>query len=458
MEPAFDILPVNGHELLLSERGIERRGSLLVHEVLRFYAPSGRGAYRGFLLSFINFRMVPDEERWTFLFESVGAVRRRVIRWARETLRLTLAPAGFNDGTFDVTRPAKVGPVNHFARAFSVVRRLYAIAQDDERQLRPVGNPLSVNRWDTWDYDRRYDWVVKRHGPKHAHYLVRSAGTFFNIRDTTTYVPPMADPEGLGERMFRAMVDLLGEHPAADIAGVLRDDGPRWSDVAEATFEDYALSGFDRVIMGTNKNGARDGDTGKRIPDKPIAISVEVRDRIHSRIDAEHAANTSLPSMAQLRVLLDEGKLDELARYPLFAKPRTTSAYSYEGYRRLEQMAMAKANLTVTQRGKKRLVTSRWARRTLHEREWLEIHETSKDEAEIRRRLARLTHERGHKTPQHHAYASHGKHKLAVKSKMERQDREEAARKAAAEAAMNGAPEPDRPSEPKRRKGRWREG
>lgn len=421
----FDLISFQGRELLLSDEGCEVEGSKLIDATLGCYALDGRGDYRFFLSSFMNYEAKAGEHRWAFLFEPRGVVIKRALAWVRTEFKLICTTGGFPDGSFDVLRDG--APVNRYVRAFSVVRKLFLIAQREDFAIRPIGNPMSILAWDTKSDEQKYQHCVLRYGPKMASKTFKYAGGMFIAKARTPYIPSCTDPAGLGDRIFDAMVALLGDHAAADVAGVNRDDGQRFADVNFITFADYAISNFDKVLLGSNKRGEVD-ELGRRLASKPVAISEEVRERIHRRVDAEHKANPTLPSMAQVRSWLAAGNLDELRKWHVFSKPGMAEPYSYSGYHRLEVKAVIAAKVVVERLGKIRPATSRWQRRALHEREYLRIHRETKDPVEIERRKARLTNERGHRTDQHENYASHALHVLAVEDKFERIEKDETRR------------------------------
>ncbi|THD34455.1 MAG: hypothetical protein E7773_14800 [Sphingomonas sp.] len=394
--------------------GVSRQASLLMTAVLIGYKKSGRDMYRTLLERFLNFRMDPDEPDWACLFESNAKAVMRVIAWLEQDLGLHLELTEFGDGSYYVSKLK--GPLNYWMRGPSVVRRLFDILRSPKFQLRGGQNPTVVKDWDKKTRDERMEHLVNVYGPEMAKRQIRNAGTLFISSGAEVYTPSGQDPDTLAEKQYLACRALLGDHAVTNIACVNRDDGQRWADLNFTTFAFYDL---EIDILGSNKGGVED-EEGRRQPSKPVTFSEEARDGIHRCIEARHAADPSFPNLATLRRWWDEENYDELDKWYVFFQPGTNEHYSYNGYHRLEVKALTAAKVFVFRRGKLRPATSRWARRALHEREYLRIHRTNSDKKVIAYLEQKLSDERGHKSPQHHNYASHAKWVLAREEKIKR--------------------------------------
>lgn len=423
----WTITLVGQRALVTTSDGPSRKWSKFMTAVLIGYKKSGRPAYRRFAELFLNFEIEAEEPAWAFLVEQSGAVRERVLQFAERVLELDLALTGFGDGSWYFTR--QDGPVNHRALAFSVIQRMYEVAASSMFNLRKGRNPLITDHWWTLDEQGQFAHCVKVFGPENAAVNLTNGGRMFIRQDAEVYAPSGQNPETLGERQFAAVKDVLGVHAVTCIVAVNRDDGQRWADVANITFLHWAVCDFDCEFWGSNKRGKVDRQ-GRRKPQKLVGFSPETRDLMIANVEIRHQRDPArFPSMAQFRAWRDEGNFDELDRWFVFFKPMTNEPYSYSGYHRLEVKSLLKHKVLVYRRGRMRPATSRWARRALHEREWLKIHESTRDPKIIAYLEQQLSDERGHKSPQHHRYASHGKHQLARKVKNQRSKEQETARK-----------------------------
>lgn len=405
---------VGGKTVVRTRHGVSRQASLLITAVLLGYRRSGRDMYQTLLERFLNFRMVDDEPDWACLFEGNGAAVRRVITWLEQDLGLHLELTEFGDGSYYVSK--KDGPLNYWMRGPSVVRRLHDVLRSPKFQLRSGENPTVVKDWSSKSREERMEHLVLVYGPELAKRQMRNAGTLFISSDAEVYKPSLQDPDTLADKQYAACRALLGDHAVTNISCVNRDDGQRWADLNHTTFAFYDL---EIDILGSNKGGQED-EEGRREPSKPVTFSEEARDGIHRCIEARHADDPSFPNLAKLRRWWEDGNFDELDRWYVFFQPGTNKPYSYSGYHRLEVKALIKAKVFVLRRGKLCPATSRWARRALHEREYLRIHRTTSDGKVIARLEQKLTDERGHRSPQHHNYASHARWVLAREEKLVR--------------------------------------
>lgn len=405
-----------------TNRGVSRDASKLMTAVLLGYKRSGRTMYRALLERFLNFRMYSGEPDWACLFENNSKAVRRVIKWIEEDLGLHLELTEFGDGSYYVSKLD--GPVNYWMRGPSVVRRLFETLRSPKFQLRDGDNPTVVKGWHQKTREEKMDHLVQVYGPEMAKRQIRNAGTLFISQEAEVYKPSNQDPATLADKQYQACRDLLGDHAVTNISCVNRDDGRRWADLNFTTFAFYDL---EIDIIGSNKGNDED-DRGRRVPSLPVTFSEEARDGIHRCVEARHAADPSFPNLATLRRWWAEGKFDELDKWYVFFQPGTNKYYSYPGYHRLEVKALVKAKVFVLRRGKLCPATSRWARRALHEREYLRIHRTTTDGKVIAYLEQKLTNERGHKTHQHHNYASHAIWILAREEKLTRLDGDKARR------------------------------
>ncbi len=394
--PRFDLIEMHGHELFLSDAGCHRRLSKALQTSIGAYATSGRGKYRFLLNSLLNHELEPGEPDDAFLTESWERGRERIVDWAETVLRLTLRPGPnvYQDGTWEVLRD---GPVNHYAKGFAAARAFHR--ELVRLGLRSGQNPAEQTGWHLKSREEKFEECVRRYGIDMAPFVMKYAGGQFICHARDVYPPCLDDPLLVPDAMAKAVEDMFGEGPITDFTRVLRDDGQRPMDIAQADGADWAYSDFGQLFGARNK-----GDGDDRV--KRGGIADDTLAAMHARIDAEHAADPSRPNMAQLRLWKATGDIDALRGFKLFHKIDSLDAYSYWGLRYHMDKAMAEGDV-YRDPERKRHATMMVPRRAIMESEVLSNHRRARTPEERELLNDDLRRERHHRTDQSSRYAAH---------------------------------------------------
>lgn len=359
---------------------------------------SEHGKYSLQLERFLSFEFEDGERCDALLDEDIATARARFEKFL-ESLGCTVGPArGRRDKSRSVKRSD--GNTGDIQIAIRVTRDFYDALRTNG--LYTDWNPLEVNGWEQGSAARV---AAGNTGKNEQGHIGDDSGNHFRIANRDWYPPLPHDPVGLGRRVLAAVnADLAAGHEwppgAVLLVRALVDGGGRFEDTHVLTAADWAVgSRFGRAMIAPDK-----GTNGVR--DKVVVISEEHRQNLADSFDRRHKADSSIPSMAALRELLGEGKLDELMRHPLYpnaqGKKLTGSNFRSDWFR----PCMIRHKVYVESTRGQKLAAPHWLRRANVTAQVARTFGAGGTVDEIRERLKELEEDFGWKSSMLERYAA----------------------------------------------------
>ena len=380
-----------------------------VNLVLATKMLSGRRKYVDFLMSYINFEVHADEDRYDFVTEGVEDVRFRVMQWIRVELELVIDPRnGSLDSSVKVKAKSAGETINTRAVGIAGVRQLYANMATIMR-LRTGPNPLDFDGWADMTRPEKAIYA-KRKWPK-LKIMPIYAGAQFEIDKRRWYPPIPHNPVTAGVVITNA-IDASGRYfpaPLRQLLEIMRPQGNRFHDVHTTMLSAWVETDFGRYFWARNK-------ASDKVHAKRIFIPPAIQRQMHERIDADHLSHPNppatvkeviervrdgkavWPSMAQLRELaaMGPGGLEILGSIPMFPSSRGRP-YAYTTWNNYYIRPIVRSDPTA------RIGTSVgpvapspiWLRRSMYSDEVGTILRTATSEAEQGVRFKKLASDKG---------------------------------------------------------------
>lgn len=367
---------------------------------------SERGKYSLQMERFLCFEADPGERCDVLLDEDLGAARDRCSRFL-QSLGCIVGPAR---GRRDKSRlvklktdvdgnPVGTGNMGDIQIAIRVMRDFYDAARNV--RLFTSYNPCEVDGWEEGSARRI---AAGKRGKNEQGHIGEESGNQFRVDEHAWYPPLPHDPASCGRQAMLAVSrDVAASHSwppgAVLLVKALVDGGARFEDTHVLTAADWAVgSRFGRGIIAPDK-----GSHGIR--DKMLVISERLRQMLADSFDERHRLDPTIPDHASLHEKLAEGKLDELAKLPLFPN-RAGSFFKYSNFNNdWFRPCMIRQEVVVQSSVGVRRVTPHWLRHAKVTKHVAGVFAMGGSREEIRKALSDLAEDFGWKKDMLERYA-----------------------------------------------------